>query len=92
MDREVTLKLPDNMVGQILDGLRERMQVWRDTEQYMNVGHTDDEFGTIEECNNAEEARWIADYYEEIIGCIEKQREIAEKKSAPRGRKSTNEG
>jgi len=92
MDKEVTLKLPSNMVGQILDGLRERMQVWRDTEQYMKVGYTDDEFGTIEECSSVEEAKSIADYYEEIIGCIEKQWEIEKKKQAPCGRKSTCDG
>lgn len=92
MDKEVALKLPSNMVGQILDGLRERMQVWRDTEQYMEVGYTDDESCFIEECTSAEEARSIAEYYGEIIGCIEKQLDIAEKKSVPRGRKSTCDG
>jgi hypothetical protein len=86
MDKEVTLKLPDNMVGQILDGLRERTKVWRDTEQYMEEGYTDDESCFIEECTSAHEARSIAEYYEEIIGCIEKQRDMAEKKSAPRGK------
>jgi hypothetical protein len=91
MDKEVTLKLPSNMVGQILDGLRERTKVWRETEQYMEVGYTDEPC-IIEECSDANEARSIAEYYEEIIGCIEKQLAIAEKKSAPRGRKSTCDG
>jgi hypothetical protein len=91
MDKEVTLKLPSNMVGQILDGLRERMKVWRETEQYMEVGYTDEPC-IIEECSDADEARNIAEYYEEIIGCIKKQLDIAEKKSAPRGRKSTCDG
>lgn len=88
MDKEVTLKLPDNMVGQILDGLRERMHVWRNTKQYMEVGYTEDEFRTIEECSSVEEARNIAEYYEEIIGCIEKQLDIARKKDSPREKKT----
>ncbi|MFA5251522.1 MAG: hypothetical protein WC454_02920 [Phycisphaerae bacterium] len=81
MDKEVTLKLPSNMVGQILDGLRERTKVWRETEQYMEVGYTNEPC-IIEECSNADEARNIAEYYEEIIGAIEKQLEMAKKKSA----------
>jgi hypothetical protein len=85
MDKEITLKLPRLMVGQILDGLRERVQVWRYTEQYMEVGYTDEPC-IIEECSDADEARGIAEYYEEIIGCIEKQTDIAEKKRASRGK------
>ena len=92
MDKEITLKLPDNMVGQIIDGLRERMEVWRNTEQFMEVGYTDEEWAFVEECNDAAEARWIADYYAEIIGCIEKQIEIERKKAETRGRKSACEG
>ena len=91
MDKEVTLKLPSNMVGQILDGLRERMKVWRETEQYMEVGYTDEPC-IFEECSDADEARNIAEYYEEIIGCIKKQLDIAEKKSSPRRRKPTCDG
>ncbi|MGD0078826.1 MAG: hypothetical protein ABSA64_01500 [Sedimentisphaerales bacterium] len=82
MDKEVTLKLPSNMVGQMLDGLRERTKVWRDTEQYMEEGCIDDESCFIEECTSAHEARSIAEYYEEIMGAIEKQLEMAKKKSA----------
>lgn len=84
MDKEITLKLPDNMVGQILDGLRERTKVWRDTEQYMEEGYTNDESCFIEECSSANEARSIAEYYEEIIGAIGKQLEMAKNKSALR--------
>jgi hypothetical protein len=76
MNKIVTLNLSENMVGQILDGIRERMKVWRNTEQYMEVGYTDDEFGNIEECSSVEEARNIAEYYEEIISCIEQQLDI----------------
>jgi hypothetical protein len=77
MDKEVTLKLPSNMVGQILDGLRERQKVWRYTQEYMETGCTE-ELCIIEECSSADEAQNIAEYYEEIISCIEKQSCISE--------------
>lgn len=72
MDPEITLKLPRQMAGQIVDGLRERQQVWINTAEYMETGYTE-EFCFIEECSNADEARNIASYYEEIVGMIEKQ-------------------
>jgi hypothetical protein len=80
MDKKITLKLSDTMVGQILDGLHERMKVWRDTEQFMEEGYTDEKGAFIEECNDAAEARWIANYYQKIINCIEKQRDKAKTK------------
>ena len=72
MDREITLKLPRQMVGQILDGLRERQKVWRYTEEYMETGCTEEPC-IIEECSSSDEARNITAYYEEIISSIEKQ-------------------
>jgi len=81
MDKKIILKLPDTMVGQILDGLRERMKVWRDTEQFMEEGYTDEEGAFIEECNDASEARWIANYYQKIINSVEKQRDKANMKA-----------
>jgi len=78
MDKEITLKLPRQMVGQILDGLSERSQVWRYTEKYMETGYVE-EGCLIEECSSADEARNIAEYYEEIISCIEKQTDTSEK-------------
>jgi hypothetical protein len=72
MDEEITLKLPRQMVGQMLDGLRERQKVWLDTVEYMETGATE-ELCIIEECSSATEARNIAAYYEEIIDSIEKQ-------------------
>jgi hypothetical protein len=77
MEQEITLKLPRLMVGQILDGLRERQKVWKYTKEYMETGCTE-ELRIIEECSSADEARNIAEYYEEIINCIEKQSCISE--------------
>lgn len=77
MEQEINLKLPSQMVGQILDGLRERQKVWKYTQEYMDKGFTE-ELCIIEECSSAEEARNIANYYEEIISSIEKQTDISD--------------
>jgi len=71
-DKIVTLKLPRLMVGQIIDGLRERQKIWLYTAEFMDTGETEEPC-IIEECSNADEAKNIASYYEEIINCIEKQ-------------------
>lgn len=76
-DRIVTLKLPRLMVGQIIDGLRERRKIWLYTAEYMKTGHTE-EYCIIEECSDAEEAKNIAAYYEEIIKEINAQLTLQE--------------
>lgn len=40
MEQEINLKLPRLMVGQILDGLRERQKVWKYTQEYIDTGCT----------------------------------------------------
>ena len=74
MEKFVTLRLPENDVGQIIDGLTERMIIWKTTEEYLETGfsHLGD---CIEECSDPEEARFIAQYYENIIDLIYKQLE-----------------
>ncbi|MFC1780799.1 hypothetical protein ACFLZ8_00865 [Planctomycetota bacterium] len=74
MEKFVTLRLPEIDVGQIIDGLNERMIVWRTTEEYLETGfsHLGD---FIAECSDPEEARFIAQYYENIIDLINKQLE-----------------
>jgi septal ring factor EnvC (AmiA/AmiB activator) len=72
MDKIVNLKLPRMMVGQIIDGLRERQKVWLLTAEFMETGATEEPY-IIEECSDANEAKTIAAYYEEIINEIEKQ-------------------
>jgi hypothetical protein len=59
-------------VGQILDGLRERMKSWKGTYEYFKKGHTD-LCEIIEECSDADEAKSIAEHYAKIIKTIEKQ-------------------
>ena len=81
MDQEITLKLPRLMVGQIIDGLRERQKVWLYTAEFMDTGCTKEPC-IIEECSNSQEARNIAAYYEEIINCIKKQLSKWDKKNS----------
>jgi len=74
MEKFVTLRLPENDVGQIIDGLTQRMIIWRATEEYLETGMS--HFGDfIEECSNPEEACFIAEYYEKIIDLINIQLE-----------------
>ena len=63
MEKFVTLRLPRNDVGQIIDGLTERMIIWKTTEEYleMDFSHLGD---IVEECSDPEEARFISQHYE----------------------------
>ncbi len=76
-DKIVRLNLPRLMVGQIIDGLRERQKVWLYTAEFMETGSTEKPC-IIEECSNADEARNIAAYYEEIIKEINAQLTLQE--------------
>lgn len=74
MEKFVTLRLPRNDVGQIIDGLTERVKIWRTTEEYLETGYS--HLGDfVEECSKPEEARFIAQYYENIIDLIQNQLE-----------------
>ena len=37
MEKFVTLRLPRNDVGQIIDGLTERVIIWKTTEEYLET-------------------------------------------------------
>lgn len=72
MEQFVTLRLPLIDVLQIIDGLTERMIIWKTTEQYLEGGYS--HFGDLtEECSDPDEARFIAEHYEKIIDLIRKQ-------------------
>ena len=74
MEKFVTLRLPLTDVFQIIDGLTERMIIWKTTEQYLEQGYS--HFGDItEECSEPLEAHFIAQHYENIINLINKQLE-----------------
>jgi hypothetical protein len=72
MDDIVTLRLSRLAVGQMLDGLDERMQSWRATAEYMDTGESPEGI-VINECTNEHEATAIANLYEEIIDSIRAQ-------------------
>lgn len=68
----ITLQLSRNVVGQICQGLHERMLTWRATAQYLEEGYSHIS-EMIEECSNPHEAKAIADWYEQIIQSIRQQ-------------------
>ena len=74
-DELVTLMLPRNFVGQMLDGLCCREQSYRDTAEYLEHGVTPDPGSTfiIEEVKDAEEARTLAGFYREVIEEVDGQ-------------------
>ena len=55
MEELITIILPQNDVGQILDGLHERMNVWKTTEEYLRFDSTLKDC-IIEECSDPDEA------------------------------------
>ena len=74
-DRIITIHLLSNEVGQILDGLHERMTTWQATEEYLETGYSNiSDF--IEECSHPYEARAIAEFYEQIINSINQQLDV----------------
>lgn len=73
MNAILTLRLPHNDVGQILDGLDARLQSWRATAEYLESGHAPSDDFIAEECHRPEEAAAIARHYQSIIAKIETQ-------------------
>jgi hypothetical protein len=72
MDELVTLKLPKNDVGQILDALRIQRDNWQYTYDYLTNGEVDPD-KDIQECSDPDEAQWLVEYYAAIIRKIEEQ-------------------
>lgn len=70
----IKLELEEADVGQILDGLEVRRDAWRRTADYLESGdESGDDMFLIEECSDADEARWLAERYDAIIGKIHEQ-------------------
>ncbi len=68
-----SLKLNENDLGQIIDGLEARAAAWEKTEEYLRTNNSPRDF-IVEECNNADEARSLARNYRSIIANITNQR------------------
>lgn len=73
MGKTYTIRLEQNDLGQLLDGLRSRSSAWHDTAEYLESGSSPRDDFIVEECSDAEEARAIGDHYDRIITTIETQ-------------------
>lgn len=74
MDKFITLTLPQNDIGQILDGLEQRRIIWQATAEWLMYDYTELS-DCVEECSDPLEAQAIADYYQYIINTIRNQRD-----------------
>lgn len=63
-DKMILIQIDRDDLGQALDGLELLAQQWRDTLLYHEEGVSSE---YIRECTDADEARWIMNYYEQII-------------------------
>jgi len=72
MDSTITLILPRGVVIHILDGLYQRLEAWKYTENFLKTELADDRYWP-EECSEPAEAHAIARNYEEAIELIKKQ-------------------
>ena len=69
------LRLNENDLGQILDGLHVREESWRKTADYFRSGYNPDGAFVLEDCNGEHEANQIALFYARIIRDLERQRD-----------------
>jgi hypothetical protein len=74
-DKEFVIRLNGLDLGQLIDGLEARATAWRHTATYLETGEAPDGF-VIEECNDAEEARRIAEHYRSIIDQLVMQKAV----------------
>ena len=68
-DDTVTIRLPSNFVGQVLDGLDVLIKQWEYTADYLESELIRDDM-LIRECSHGHEARSIASFYREIAQLI----------------------
>jgi hypothetical protein len=74
MNKTYLIRLDGNDLGQLLDGLAERVEAWEKTATYHRTGESPGGF-IVEECRDTEEAEEIAAHYHSIIQTIREQRE-----------------
>ncbi len=75
MNKLYFLRLGENDLGQIIEGLQVREDSWRRTGDYFRSGQNTDDSFAIEECNGEHEANDMALFYSRIIRNLERQRE-----------------
>ncbi|HNK40011.1 MAG TPA: hypothetical protein PL002_02435 [Flavobacteriales bacterium] len=71
-DKEYVIRLSGSDLGQVIDGLEARASAWHHTATYLETGEAPDGF-LIEECEDAEEARRIAEHYQRILTAMVEQ-------------------
>jgi hypothetical protein len=71
-DKEYVIRLNGLDLGQVIDGLEVRANAWRLTAEYLENGEAPDGF-VIEECDDAEEARRLAEHYQRILRNVIRQ-------------------
>lgn len=72
MHKTYRIDLDSFDLGQLLDGLEARADIWEKTARYHRTGESSDFI--IEECRDADEAEGIAAHYRSIISKIQKQK------------------
>lgn len=75
MTDQITLKLSRIDFNQIVDGLAMRCRTWRQTADQLEAGvnKENEDWEVVHDGSNADQARQIADHYDDIIKEIEKQ-------------------
>lgn len=71
-DKVYVIRLSGLDLGQVIDGLEVRANAWGLTAEYLETGEVPDGF-MIEECNDAEEARRLAEHYRRILRSLVQQ-------------------
>jgi len=75
MSKIYFLRLDENDLGQIIEGLQAREESWRRTADYFRSGYNPDDSFVIEECNGEYEANQMALFYARILRNLERQRD-----------------
>ena len=76
IDKEYIIRLNAFDLGQLLDGLEVRARAWRDTANYHESGEASSPDFVAEECNDAAEARQLAEHYDRFIETLLLQKAI----------------
>ena len=75
MNKTYLIRLEENDLGQIIEGLQAREESWRKTAEYFRSGYNPDDSLVIEACNDEHEADKIAQFYSRILRSLERQRD-----------------
>ncbi len=73
MSKTYLIRLDENDLGQLLDGLEARAEAWEKTAHYHRTGESPADL-IVEECTDEDEADRIAAHYRSIISKILEQR------------------